>query len=123
MISISYDTLIIAALIVFVGLIAAMISIVKDTAKIPDISTRLIRMEHMLFQLFTQVQLSNVVSELAGSGKRMMFRTPDGKYTASSPEELMDKIMNDPDYPKSDEDLRKYFEDMMREDEEDDEDK
>lgn len=121
MISISYDAIATMALVCFVCLVLMLVLIAKDTAKLPDMSTRLIRMEHMLFQLLTQTQLQSVLSE--ASGKRAVFRTPDGKYSASSPEELMNKIMNDPDYPKNDEELRKYFEDMMGDEDDEDEDK
>lgn len=118
MIPISYETLVLIAAGVVLLLIGMSFISMRDTAKLPDISTRLIRMEHLLYQMFSQAQLQTILAENQRGG-RMMFRTPDGKYSASSPEELMQKIMNDPEYPKNDEELKKYFEDMMKDDEED----
>ena len=119
MISISYEIILLAAILCVLVIFGLFIFIIRDTAKLPDMSTRMLRIEHILNQLFMQSQLQSVMED--GHGKKLMFRTPDGKYSAASPEELMQKIMNDPEYPKDEDELKKYFDDLMKENDDDSE--
>ena len=122
--NISIDTL----FLIMFGLICisflASIIVIRDTAKIPDISSRLIRMEHVLNQLFMHTQLRELSQPMDSQPPgRIMFKSPDGKHSARTPEELIQKIMDDPEYnihPKNQDGLRKFFEELMREDEDDD---
>jgi len=118
--TISLDTIFLSALIALFGILGALLIVIRDTSKIPDISIRLIRTEHVLNQLMFNMQLQDMAHTLDGQKGKVMFKTPDGKHTASSPNELIEKIMNDPEYniePKNQDGLRRFFEELMKDDE------
>jgi hypothetical protein len=133
MITLSYEqaAIILCALILFQIAVSIFgyILIAKDTWKISDIIIRLHRLEHSVQQLLMAGSLKDIESILSKGESprgRIVFKSPDGKYTANSPEELMKKMLNDPEYddlPFEDEqNLKEFFDDIIRDQEEEDDD-
>jgi len=66
----------------------------RDTTKIPELIARTTNIEKMLEHLSADVGV-----EMAGGAVREVWRSADGKYEASSFEELLTKMTNDPNSP------------------------
>lgn len=79
-----------------------------------------IELHHLEFMI-QQIAI-NLQNKFIRDEGRVIYRTPDGKHIANSPEELIQKIMNDPDYNSPDqENLKKFFERFLRDSDESDE--
>lgn len=62
----------------------------KETSKIPELVSRLIGAEMMLTQLINEVDMER-------DNRQTMWRSADGRYEASSFEELLHRMATDPD--------------------------
>lgn len=107
---------------ILVLLVAAFITLDR-TRRIPVVEERLQTVEEYLAGLSEEVNIG--MGEGQGmEGAPMVFRSLDGKHTAGSLEELMEKMANDPDSGIDGQDveaLREFFRKIIAEESEDDE--
>jgi hypothetical protein len=101
----SSDNLVLLLVFVFLSMLQFLTTIgfilfmSRDTTRIPEIVSRLTNIENL-----TQ-QLSSDVSAEQMNGFQELWATPDGKYKASSFEELISKMASDPNGPLSQEEI------------------
>lgn len=112
--------------------------IVKEIAKIPELVSRVHKIEHLVQTMSTNIQMGQMeesfnqilkdssspqqlppglIAGSSGNGK-ILYRSADGKHTASSLEELFEKMVQDPTsgINKHDlESLKKLFEQINQE--------
>jgi len=132
---ISSGVIFILGLLVFLfgfGVIITMLLIaLRDIAKLSEINNRTFKMEHMLGQISTNMQLGqmensmNEVLKEKGSDGHTTYRSADGKHQADSVEELLMKIASDPGTgvdPGDLEALKRIFEQIGKDIEDDDDD-
>ena len=116
-------TFLIVSLFGFSILGALILFVSRDTTKVPEILTRLQIVESMLMRL-----VADVDAEIGTDDKTPeIWKTADGKYTATSFEDLIGMMASDPSGPLSPDEvnaIRSIFEKILGEkDEDDDQDK
>lgn len=102
----------------FGGLVALLILMSRDTTKIPEIINRVSNIEKLTEHLSADVSGERNIS-------RELWRTADGKYEATSFEELLTTMAQDPNTPLSIEEvnsIKSIFEKIMGETSDDDDD-
>ena len=132
MIELSYAS----AFLFFTAFLMAIIGIIVHNAtKLNEINTRSFKIEHQLALLSTNMQMSQMENSFEEmmrdnqksnkNGPKAIFRTADGKYVAGSLKELFEKMTSDPHSPidKGElEALKKIFDQISSEIENDDDD-
>lgn len=102
--------------VLFIGILI----IARETMKMPEIISRLLNIESL-----TQQLVSDVGFEMSSIGKPTVFRSADGKYEASSFEELLQLMSGDPNSSLTKEDLdtiKALFQKFLQDQQDDDDD-
>jgi hypothetical protein len=112
-----------------------LVSVLRNTSPISEINQRTSVIEQLLRTLANNVQITNMENsfneileeqqEKQPSMPKTMFRSTDGKYTADSMEKLLMMMANDPGSgidPNDIEALKRLFEQISKEVDDDDED-
>lgn len=93
-------------------ILAGILLISRWIALIPEVLARVSNTEQLVIQLSTDGHSTSEVSP-------ELWRTADGKYTASSFEELLSKMASDPDSPLTTDEInaiKSVFKKIMQED-------
>jgi hypothetical protein len=117
----------------FIVLYAMSFSVFKDIQILKDMYGRLIRIETIMTTDAIMNESNQFMDALNGplSGKSsgVIFTSPDGKYKAENPDELMKKMKADPQFDLSPEQekkmldsMHKFREEILGDDEDDDDD-
>ena len=111
--------------------------VLRYVSGVPDMSSRLWKMENIVEQISTTIQINHLENSMNDALNEQMeanartphgrtiYRSADGKHEASSVEELLLKIASDPGTgidPNDVEALKRIFEQIGKEIEEDEED-
>lgn len=94
---------------------------VRDISKLSDIPIKLSKIEYIIQQMHTNTQINQVESSYTNMLQQMageqpppvLFKSLDGKHTATSVRELFEKMASDPNSDMSIKDmsaLKKFFE-------------
>jgi hypothetical protein len=103
----------------FGSILCLILFLSRDTTKIPELLARVSNIEELVEQLAAEV------SAEIGEPLREFWKTSDGKYTATSFEELLSNMASDPNGPLSQEELdaiRSIFDKIAGESSDSDED-
>lgn len=108
-----------------------------ESTRLMSIDVRLSQLQHIVSMVQSAIQISDmeeslndVLSDVQSNNGNMMpppggkivYRSADGKYTANSPNELLEKMINDPSSginPNDVESLKRFFERMSLDDDDD----
>ena len=112
-----------------------LVLVLRDSTKLPEINSRLFKVEQMLQSLIGNVQMSQMEDSFnealkeqneSSSHAKRIYRSADGKYEADSVDKLLMMMVNDPHSsvdPNDLEALKRIFEQITKniENDEDDE--
>ena len=110
-------------------LIALLLNVVNEVKTLKEIFNRIYRIEGMVQSLVMDGHRGEIDTEDFEIGESVLFKTKDGRYSASSPEGLIELLRQDPSYNLTPEEESNLIDSMQKfkdryvetdEDEEDD---
>jgi hypothetical protein len=122
----SVETFAVLIVLLIVGLAAAgaifasILLISRDTTRIPELLNRLIKTEDLVTKLSSDVGME--LNDTSNASE--IWKSADGRYTASSFEKLLSMMANDPDGPLTTDEInaiKSVFEKIIGDVDEDDE--
>lgn len=120
------DTLIVINTIFTILNFCILIFLFRDVLKLSNMAHQLNVLSEKLQKVMMDLQISRVEDHFNDlleqevkntDSSKNIFRTADGKHSASSPEELIQKMANDPEYgydQKEIERLKKFFDKLKK---------